>query len=308
MKFQILIPTYNRCIDLKKNLEYLKKEILKYQLAQEFAIAVSDNASTDDTWAMLQQIKNEWKDEVQLDIVKNEANVGLEQNVVNLLQNATAEYLIWLGDDDFLAEGYLAFIQQQFANTKLGWMIPGLTEIDKQGNQNGGRPVEFSFKHFSAGFSTVYELSHFAHQMSGLVVKREKLAETYLAKPEWRNPYLFIFFTAYCQLFSEGVYAPSYRTIINNFNPKDWGYNKIGLLDEVFKSYYYLKETIGQEKLNRLLLRFVIMHSYRIDFSKGMRYVLQQGKWIINNASGTNGLKPRLYKTLIKEYLVRKFR
>lgn len=308
MRFQILIPTYNRCTDLKNNLEHLKSEMLKHHLFGEFGIYVSDNASTDDTWSMLQQIQHEWKSLIQLDIVRNETNVGLEQNVVNLLQKASAEYVIWLGDDDFLAEGYLVFVREQFSNDIPGWMIPGLVELDKEGNKTIGRPVAFPFKSFSAGFDTVYELSHLAHQMSGLVVKRENLADVYLAKPQWRNPYLFIFFTAYCQLCYEGIYAPSYCTIINNFNPKDWGYNKIGLLDEVFKSYYYLKEKIGREELNKLLLRFIMMHSYRIDFSKGISYVFKQGEWILNNAGEVNGLRPRLYKLLTKEYLFRKLR
>lgn len=308
MKFQILIPTYNRCEDLKANLEQLRIQLTKYALTNDFGIAVSDNASTDDTWPMLQSLKNEWKNEVNLDLLRNETNVGLEQNVVNLLLFATADYIIWIGDDDFLAEGYLKFIQEQFSNNRLGWMIPGLIGVDKDGNKTNGRPTDFSFRNFPAGFDTTYELSHLAHQMSGLIVKREGLSETYLAKPEWRNPYLFIFFTAYCQLLHDGIYAPGYPAIINNFNPKDWGYNKIGLLDEVFKSYYYLKDKIGSEKVNKLLLRFVVMHSYRIDFSKGIAHVLRQGKWILQKADATKGLRSPLFQLLIKEYLVRKIR
>lgn len=308
MIFQILIPTYNRYTDLKTNLEKIRSQLEKDNLADDFGIAVSDNASTDNTRAMLQQLKTEWGHSIKLDLLHNETNVGLEQNTVNLLQFATADYIIWLGDDDFLADGYLKFLKEQVTLQNIGWVIPGLIGVDKEGNQVTGRPVIFSYKKFSAGYDTTYEWSHLAHQMSGLMVKRSELYEQYMSKPEWRNPYLFIFFTAWCQMHYDGIYAPSYQSLINNYNPKAWGYNRIGLLDEVFKSYYYLKADIGNKKLNRLLLHFIVMHSYRIDFEKGLGYVMKQGKWIGESTTVASRLQLPLYGLLLKEYLVRKFR
>jgi hypothetical protein len=287
---------------------YLGSQIQKYRLEKEVGIMVSDNASTDDTWLTLVQQKKEWSGIIHLTLLKNATNVGLEQNTVNLLGESEAEYIIWLGDDDFLADGYLAFIRSQFSGNKIGWMIPGLVGMDQDGNRITGRPVDFPFKIFSSGFDTLYQLSHMAHQMSGLVVKRTGLLEAYLSKPQWCNPYLYIYFTAYCQLNYDGMYAPSFQTQINNYNPKDWGYNKIGLLDEVFKSYYYLKEEIGRKHLNRLLLRFILMHSYRINFNNGLGYLLQQGSWILKTIPEGKALQAPLFQLLIKEYLVRKFR
>ena len=241
MKFQILIPTYNRREDLRKNLAYLKEQLNTYKLTNEFGIIVSDNASNDGTFAMLEQLSRDWKNEISLKIVKNETNIGLEKNTVNLLQSASAEYIIWLGDDDLLADGYLSFINEQFIDGKLGWMTPGIIGVSKNGEKSIGRVTGFDHKLFQPGFDSLLMLSHLGHSMSGLVVKKENLAKNYLAIPQWRNPYLFIYFLAYNQLFNAGVYAPGYKTIVNNYNQKDWSYNEIGLLDEVFKSYYYLK-------------------------------------------------------------------
>jgi len=308
MKFQILIPTYNRCADLQKNLLHLRNQLLKYDLKEDFGIAISDNASTDDTQAMLEVMKDEWNGEIEMEIICNETNAGLEQNAINLMQFGKSDYVIWLGDDDFLPDGYLHFIKDQFSNNHIGWMIPGLIGVDKEGVSHSGRPVIFPHRKFSPGYNAVYMWSHLAHQMSGLVVKRAELYELYISKPEWRNPYLFIFFMAYCQMSFEGIYAPSYQVVVNNYNPKDWGYNKIGLLDEVFKSYYYLKEKTGNRRLKKLLLRFIIMHSYRIEFDKGLFYVLKQGHWIRKSAAEVAGLKFPLFNLLLKEYLIRKFR
>lgn len=308
MRFQILIPTYNRCTDLSRNLDHLRDQLLKYKIASVFEIVVSDNASSDDSLLMLEQKRETWKGEVSLKFLTSATNAGLEPNVLKLLQYATADYIIWLGDDDFLAEGYLAFINEEFSNAELGWMIPGLEETDQTGKRTKGRSSDFSFRRFPSGYKTVYELSHFAHQMSGLVVRREGLIEAYMAKPNWRNPYLFIFFTAYCQLHNPGIYAPGYSSLINNYNPKDWGYNRIGLLDEVFKSYYYLRDSIGRSNLNKLLLRFTLMHSYRIDFTKGIGNVVRQGREILRAVDIPAGLHIPLYKLLIKEYLAKKIR
>jgi glycosyltransferase involved in cell wall biosynthesis len=308
MKFQILIPTYNRREDLKKNLEYLRDQLINYNLSHLFWIAVSDNASNDGTAVMLEQFAQGCKDEIRISILKNETNVGLEQNTVNLLRFADADYIIWLGDDDFLVDGYLNFINETFVDAKLGWMIPGLIGVTQGGKKTDGRPANFDHKTFPPGYETLLALSHFGHQMSGLVVKRENLLKVYLEKPEWRNPYLFIFFLSYNQLLYSGVYAPSFKTTVNNYNQKDWSYNEIGLLDEVFKSYYYLKDDIGENKLNQLLLKFVVMHSYRINFTKGYGFVLKQWKSISESASGTKGFKTPLLKLLTKEYLTRKLR
>ncbi len=308
MKFQILIPTYNRCNDLKKNLEYLKSEMLKDQLMPEFGIIVSDNASTDGTWPMLQGIKVKWKDEVKLDIVRNETNVGLEQNTVNLLSFATSEYIIWLGDDDLLAEGYLKFINEKFKDNQLGWMIPGVLSIDGKGNIVDVRPANFQYQEYSAGFEALYQVSHFGHQLSGLVLKRCGLLEAYLSKQQWRNLYLFITFLVLNQVKHSGIYAPHYKTLVNNFNSKDWGYNEVGLLDEVFRAYYYLKDSIGQQRVNKLLLRFVLMHSYRINFSEGFRAVVRQWKDITIKANEAKGIKAKLLVLMTKEFVAQKIK
>lgn len=308
MKFQILIPTYNRCSDLKKNLEHLKCEMVEHYLTREFGIYVSDNASTDDTWVMLQRLQNEWKDEVKLDIVRNETNVGLEQNTVNLLSFATADYIIWLGDDDLLAEGYLKFINEKFQNGKSGWMVPGVLSIDGGGNIVDVRPANFQFREYSPGFDALYQVSHFGHQLSGLVLKRSELLEKYLSKPQWRNVYLFITFLVLNQIKYPGIYTPHYKTLVNNFNSKDWGYNEIGLLDEVFRAYYYLKDFIGQRNVNRLLLRFIVMHSYRINFGEGFRSVIRQWKNISDRANEARGIKIQLLVLMTKEFIAQKIK
>lgn len=307
MLCQILIPTFNRRDDLKRNLIYLKDQLVRDHLTGKFAITVSNNASSDGTDAMLSELKVQWSTAVSLNIFNNKTNVGLEQNSVNLLCSTASDYVLWLGDDDLLADGYLKFVYDHIAQGEIGWVIPGLLEIDKYGKKHYGRLSTFESKMYSLGYRTVLELSHLGHQMSGLVVKRKELATVYLSHPNFRNPYLFIFFLAYSQLYNRGLYAPRYKTEVNNFNSKDWSYNDIGLLDEVFKSYYYLTSKIGVEKTKDILLKFVLMHSYRINFDKGFLFVIQQWKSIWKHSElRLKGFSRALLVLLTKEYFVRK--
>src|SRR4030095_5771449 len=170
MQFQILIPTYNRENYLRKNLIYLRDQLMQYNLHKDFGIIVSDNASSDGTPTMLKELTEAWDGEIQLEILRNETNEGLEQNSVNLLKAATSEFIIWLGDDDFLADGYLNFMREKLTDSDLGWIVPGMLCVDKNGNKLDPRPAAFYEKEFKAGFATMWELSHLGHQLSGLVL------------------------------------------------------------------------------------------------------------------------------------------
>lgn len=50
------------------------------------------------------------------------------------------------------------------------------------------------------------------------------------------------------------------RTQVTVFNDKDWGYNDIGVLDEVFKSYLAFRKAISEDQVRDLLIRFSVIH------------------------------------------------
>ena len=53
MRLSILIPTYNRCKDLHRNLQLLEKYIVASNCKDQVNIIISNNASTDDTHAVV---------------------------------------------------------------------------------------------------------------------------------------------------------------------------------------------------------------------------------------------------------------
>jgi hypothetical protein len=143
--------------------------------------------------------------------------------------------------------------------------------------------------------------------MSGLVIRREGVLESYQANPQWRNLYLYIYFLLYNQVRYPGIYAAKYKVLVNAYNKKDFDYNTVGLVDEVFKSYNYLIPVYGIKKVIKLLLRFVIIHSYRINFTTGFSSLLKQWKLIYKNYEFGKQLKWGLLRILLKEYVNQNF-
>lgn len=301
---EILIPTFNRATDLKKNISLLSKQILSDGLIKNISISISDNCSEDDSQQIIQDFQKQHP-EISLNYNRNSSNIGLEPNVLQLLKNARAPYLLWLGDDDYLAEGYLKFVIEKTKDEKLGIILTGLASLMADGTKELRRDQSTPIFEFDSGFDSMLKYSHLAHQMSGLVVKREALYERYLKNEKWRNPYLFIFMAADCLNRYNGIYAPKFATEISDFNPKDWGYNQVGLLDEVFKSYYPFLEELGGAKVKQLLIRFSVLHSYRyhIDKKKPIR-LFRQYRTLIQSVPSINQFKKELAIHLFKDYLL----
>ena len=97
IKFTVMIPTRERC------------ETLHYTLAScvaqdypEFEIIVSDNASTDDTRAVVAAF-----DDPRIRYVETGRRLSMAGNFEFALSHATGDYLMFLGDDDGLVPGAL---------------------------------------------------------------------------------------------------------------------------------------------------------------------------------------------------------
>ncbi len=95
-KISICIPTFNRCGHLANclnsiilNTNYSKKDV---------QICVSDNCSTDETEDVVRHAQE------KIDIVynKNNKNLGLSGNFINVVNMADGEYVWIIGDDDLL--------------------------------------------------------------------------------------------------------------------------------------------------------------------------------------------------------------
>ncbi|WMN07699.1 glycosyltransferase family 2 protein [Marivirga arenosa] len=305
MLINILIPTYNREPDLTANLLYLISEIERYTLQSKVSIIVSDNCSQDQTQDSVQKIIANHS-QIKIDYFRQSENIGLEKNAVFVFQKAFASHVMFIGDDDLIDKGYLEFSCNKIEeNSELGCIIPGVKWKGFKGYKLG-RIEEYDYKHLSNVFDSLFEVSHYSSQMSGLLINAKGTLEHYLKNSELRNIYLFISFTSFNLIKRESIFAPKYKTLIEQDNSKDWSYNEIGLLDEVFKAYFSIEEFIPSKQLEQLLLQFIRMQSFRLSIKKGRPITLiRQYFKIIKLFNFSLSFKIGLNKLLIKEYILK---
>ena len=96
--------TYNRSQYLRKSLRSVLQQAADDPLVE---VLVSDNASTDETRALVEEQQKRYKN---LLYHCNEKNVGAEGNIHKAIERSRGEYVIVAGDDDYLLNGALRVI------------------------------------------------------------------------------------------------------------------------------------------------------------------------------------------------------
>ncbi len=94
MKLSICIPTYNR----SRHLENCLHSVLTClnHGSSDFEVCISDNGSTDDTEEVVTRIGNL----LPIKYWRNETNLGIPRNFLNVVDMAEGEFVWLVGDDD----------------------------------------------------------------------------------------------------------------------------------------------------------------------------------------------------------------
>lgn len=259
-RVDILIPTYNRSAQLHSNLEQLTRQINAHRIRNRIRIIVHDNASTDDTPGVLSAYSG------FITSLRHATNIGLEANTVSLLRASTAEYVMFLGDDDFLPFQYLPAVLRLIdtGHDRLGAVIPGFSELFPDGRLSPkrgapGKPAIIA----APGTAADVRLSPFGHQMSGLTLKRSGLLEAYLGKPPHRNLYLFLGLLLIAMKDGISVYLPGMQVKVSQGNAKDWRYNGIQLLDHITRNYR-IRYGLGGLRSMAAMTSFLLHQPWRV--------------------------------------------
>ena len=96
----ILVPTFNRAEIFRQTLKHLLSEIQKLEGLVE--VVIGDNASTDGTSTVLEELTSEYSRSI-----RRELNIGAWRNIVELATVARGDWVLILGDDDFLVPNTL---------------------------------------------------------------------------------------------------------------------------------------------------------------------------------------------------------
>ncbi|MBV9956737.1 MAG: glycosyltransferase family 2 protein [Pseudolabrys sp.] len=115
----IAIPTFNRVAYLRVALEQLRAERLALSADQrdKVEILVSDNASPDGTPALIAEMIDGG---LPVRYVRNEANLGSDENIAQCFNLARGDYVIIMGDDDVLLDGTLSWLLETLKSRRYG--------------------------------------------------------------------------------------------------------------------------------------------------------------------------------------------
>ncbi len=119
----ICIPTYNRSVYLSECLRSVIDEFSPYG----FPIYISDNCSTDNSTFV---VSNFEKDYDNIKYVRNNSNLGLYRNILNVMQMAETRYIWLMGDDDIIVKGAVTKIMSELKNDP-DFVLLNSTAVDK---------------------------------------------------------------------------------------------------------------------------------------------------------------------------------
>ena len=98
----IAIPTYNRSKYLREELENIIPQLIPYKA--EVEIAISDNASTDNTGEVVAELSRKYDFPI---LYKHlETNIYFEDNFESAVNLTSGKYVQMAGDDDLMAPGF----------------------------------------------------------------------------------------------------------------------------------------------------------------------------------------------------------
>ena len=161
------IPTYNRASDLRTLLDMLLDQL---QHESRVEVIVSDNASTDDTAAVVREVADRG---LELRYLRNEANLGPDANILQCYEQATGKYIWLFGDDDVIAPGtirrVLAAVEAQ------EYDLIAINSYSFEGPYTGHRKfTPRSDLVFSRAVDLAWHMHVFMTFLSGFIVNKER--------------------------------------------------------------------------------------------------------------------------------------
>jgi glycosyltransferase involved in cell wall biosynthesis len=165
----ICILTHNRAALLAQCLESVRPQVLP-----STEVVVSDNASTDNTPAVVQGFQGKIPN---LCYYRNRTDLGCEENVFKVISRARGTYVVLLGDDDLLTGNALQLVRRALSGRspdRIGVVLSSRRVSDsKSGRSLPSLEYYKTDRRFSPGGEALLGLFLYAHGLSGIVIRRD---------------------------------------------------------------------------------------------------------------------------------------
>lgn len=209
------------------------------QTFTEFELIISDNASTDRTWQILQEYA---KKDHRIALYRQEENMEAMKNFEFVLHKACSSYFLWAADDDYRANNYISALLELFEQHE-GASLAGSTvvNIEADGSLTETGDFDDNINHLN-GRTRICALLE-AHRTAWIygVYKTDFLKNSfpqYLMNPIVASDRLFLY---YC-LFNNRIVATNQTVIYKRAKPKgpNYGYRPKKILPYILWSIRFL--------------------------------------------------------------------
>lgn len=182
----LAVPTYNRRALIERLLGCLDRELADAGV-EGVVVLVSDNASTDGSWELLQEAARtrDW-----LRLHRQEENVGPVRNLQWLVAHASeAEYLWAFGDDDLLRPGGLAKVVAALRERRPAWLHLPHVFVDAEGQEVQRSPLPPAIEVYESAGALWRAHHHWLTFLTASIVRADAFGEA-VATIETDNEYI----------------------------------------------------------------------------------------------------------------------
>lgn len=193
----ICIPTYNRAVKLNDCLQAIY-DAIDERIEEKIEIIISDNASNDNTKEIAENFLNKSKN---YSYYRNDHNLGVNKNILLLLNNYSRTKYIWIiGDDDFIDKNSLFCIVNLLESDKELDLIALKYRIFNNNDEynsfhndklNNVSLSKFKVKTLSQAIDDICDYGNILGTfMSSMIYNKEKIDQDYLLKINLEPDYL----------------------------------------------------------------------------------------------------------------------
>lgn len=206
------IPVYNEGRYIRQAIESC--------INQAGTVIVSDNASTDDTQKICEELLQKYSNLVY---VRRDKNIGAVNSFNGNVNLAKTKYFMSIGGHDYLDDGYTQHMLHMLENSDASGCMPASRSVDINGVEMGIYDCWFADRLASDSPShRVYSLICHLHDVAALFgIYRTEILKKYPLKQIIGNDHVLV-----CSMAFEGRLLYSARSIYN------WRQTKMDLSDE----------------------------------------------------------------------------
>jgi glycosyltransferase involved in cell wall biosynthesis len=164
----IVIPTYNRYLELEETLSCLIDQLKRYKLYKDVSFIIADNASDEVVSDSLAEVISSNK----CTYYKNTTNIGITRNILEAFKIVTSKYVWFFGDDDFADDALIKRLYE-FLNNDIDYIQINRLAFHNRADINVFLSEEIEIKPLIISESTIQEVDQDAGFITSNIISVE---------------------------------------------------------------------------------------------------------------------------------------